>query len=749
MKVLRPLARFSYRRRWPVLGIFILFLTAASIYGSGASDELVTGGFDDPASESAGAAEVLEETFDLGEPDVVIAYSHPTVTVADPRFEEKLRPVLEKLSGRPEVEDLTTPYGPMPGALISQDGRAAVVTLQLAGEGAEEEEAYEMIEPLLRPEGLTTWVGGVIPASLQGQRAAERDLVRGELIALPLVALLLVVFFRGVVVASLPLLVGGFAVAAALACLRLLTHVGEVSIFAMNIVTFLGLGVAVDYSLFMTSRFRDELHAGQSVEAALERTMTTAGRTIAYSGVAVAASLLGLLVFRMNLLRSVAVAGTVVVLMALVATLLFLPAGLAALGHKIELLRVGRKWTAQRRGAWARIANTVMRAPVTVAVLTTAFLLLLGAPFLRLEGSVGGITVLPVEAEARKVADLLASDRFTAEEMPSIQVVLTTEAPVLTEAGLESVERYVDAVSGLGQVASVEAVVGGEGGRSPSEVLGMLAQPGAVGAQVRGRLERIVQGDRTVLQVATSVPAGSSAAESLVEEIRTVDVPGVDAVVGGTPAQQLDLRNALSSRLPWAITIICAFTFVVLFLAFGSLVMPLKAILMNILSLTASFGALVWIFQDGRFEWLLGYTSTGTIELTIPVVMFAVVFGLAMDYELFLLSRIREAYDAEKDSKTSVATGLEQTGRIITRAALLLIAVMLGFIMADMRLIKELGVGMAIAIAVDATIVRALLVPATMELLGRYNWWAPGWLARLWRKLGIGVEEGEAQPTAT
>jgi RND superfamily putative drug exporter len=736
MSIQRPLARLAHRRRWVLLALFAALFVGAALYGAEAPERLVLGGFRAPDSESARVDEVLEETFGMGDPDVVVAYSRPDGPVLDPRAAETLRPALEALRRRPEVAHLTSPYDRPPTALVSEDGEVAVVTLRLAG-GSEvaQEAAYRRIEPLLRVDGLQTRIGGRVPATLQAQRAAKSDVTRGELIALPLVAVLLVIFFRSPVLAVLPLLVGGFAAVGALSCLRLLTHVTDVSVFAMNIVTFLGLGVAVDYSLFLTSRFRDEIDEGHAVEKALERTMVTAGRTIAFSAVAVVASLLGMLVFPLLLLRSVALAGTLVVALALLATLVFLPAGLAAFGTRIEWASFGRR-RPRRGGWWQRLAELVMRAPLTVAAVTTAALLLLGAPFLRFEGSVGGAAALPPQSEAREVVELLRSGRFPDNAVTPVEIVAQTSEPVLSAAGLEAVERYADAVARTPGVVSVEAIVGGTTGRTAAQVRGLVRRMGGAGP-----LEPLVDDRLTVLRVATEPPPDSTAAASLVETLRGLDVPGVRAGIGGEAARTADLQAALERYLPWAAAVIGVTTLVVLFLAFGSVVVPLKAIVMNVLSLTASFGALVWIFQDGRFEELLGYQSTGTVELTIPVVMLAVVFGLAMDYELFLLSRIREAYEDTRDARASVALGLEQTGRIITRAALLLIAVTVGFISADMVLVKELGVGMAIAIAVDATIVRALLVPATMELLGRHNWWAPRWLERLWHRLGLGIEE--------
>jgi RND superfamily putative drug exporter len=709
MNVLERLADLTHRARVPVLVVFALLFAAAAAYGVGAADELGVGGFEDPGSESSHAKQRLEEVFSAAHPDVVVAYTHPTATYREPAFRSILEPVLERIEANDHVAQVGSPYGPVPKALGSSDERTVLVTIELRGESKEARAAYAAIEPLLRPEGLETLVGGVIPASNEAQRAAAADLRRAEMITLPLIAVLLVVFFRGVVVASLPLIIGGFAVSAALAMLRLATHFTDVSIFALNIVTFVGLGVAVDYALFMATRFRDELHAGASVERAVQTTMATAGRTIAYSGLAVAASLLGMLAFPMTMLRSVAIAGSAVVAMALVATLVFLPALLSVLGKRIDYLsvRLSKLEHDSWQGPLKRLSELAMRAPVLVTIAVTAFLVLLGAPFLHINESVSGAAVLPHEAEARQLEELVASDRFPPYAASPLEVLATMDAEGLD--GLERLDEYAQAIRELPDVLRVDTL--GE------------------------------DGEHAFLRVATAARPESPAASELVRSVRGLHVDGISAEVGGNAARLVDLRETLIEKLPIAIAAVCATTFIVLFMAFGSVIMPLKAIVMNILSLSASFGALVFIFQDGRFESLLAFRSPGSIELTVPVVMFAVVFGLAMDYELFLLSRIREAYDESGDTRESVATGLAHTGKLITRAALLLIAVVLGFVTADMLLVKELGVGMTIAIAVDATVVRIFLVPATMQLLGRYNWWAPGPLARLWQRSGLGVDE--------
>ncbi|MET0284524.1 MAG: MMPL family transporter [Polyangiales bacterium] len=753
MSLLSPVASFAYRRRRALLVVFFGVIVAAGLYGRGAAGDLVGGGFDDPRSESARADARLDEVFARGTPDVVVTYSHPTLTVRDEGFRTKLAPTLESLRKVPGVERVSTPYAVQPDALVSNDGHTVVIGIRLEGRRRAIQESYDQLEPKLHVAGLDTLVGGTIPGARQAQAAAEADLSRAELITLPLVAILLVVFFRGLVVAALPLLIGAFSVTSALACVRLLTHFTDVSVFALNIVTFVGLGVAIDYSLFMATRFRDELAAGVDVENAVQHTLMTAGRTIGYSGGAVAVSLLALMAFPLMLLRSVAIAGSLVVMMSLIGTLVFLPALLAALGPRIEWLSFGKKPSAEQVPRfWHNVATAVMKAPVLVTLSVTGLLIVLGLPILRMQPSVSGAAALPEEAEARKVAELMESDRFPQHVTGPLEIIATLgpdargQAPdVLSAAGLERIESYVQQLKKVPHVARVDAVVGSE--RTASQLAPALQGPGA--EQLRTRMAPLAKGKEAALRVALDVPPTSREAETAIKAIRALRVPGLSTMSTSPGARLLDLQHSLGSRMGYALAIICTASFVVLFLAFGSVVMPIKAILMNVLSLSASFGALVWIFQEGRLEGLLGFKSPGSIELTIPVVMFAVVFGLAMDYELFLLSRIREAYDKSHDTHTSVTIGLERTAQIITRAALLLVAVMVGFASADMLLVKELGVGMAIAVIVDATIVRALLVPATMQLLGHYNWWAPAGLAALWKRMHLGVDERDPHELST
>jgi RND superfamily putative drug exporter len=516
------------------------------------------------------------------------------------------------------------------------------------------------------------------------------------------------VIFGGLVAASLPLVIGGVAILGAFTMLRVLSLVTDVSIFAVNIVTFLGLGLAIDYALFIVSRFREELRRDGQVEGALVRTMQTAGRTVAFSGITVAVSLASLLFFPQNFLRSMGFGGMAAVLVAMVGALTVLPALLAVLGRRVDSVRIPMPFRRRRataaadrdadHGAWSRVAHSVMRRPVVYVGATVVLLLALGAPFLRI--AFGGVDarVLPEGTPSRTVSESLQRD-FTGASTSPIEVVVTGADPAALGSYVES----------------------------------LRAVPGVAGADVTGQA-----GETTRISLRYAGEATADATQDLVTAVRDVPVPsGADVLVGGETAALVDLLGSLGATLPWMALFVVAVTGVLLFLAFGSVVLPVKAVVMNILSLAATFGAVVWIFQDGNLSGLLGFTSTGTIEATQPILILALAFGLSMDYEVFLLSRIREQWDRTGDNAQAVATGLQRSGKIITSAALLLVVVIGAFSTSGITFLKMIGVGMVVAIVIDATIVRALLVPATMRLLGNANWYAPKPLLRLYDRIGF------------
>src|SRR6266511_3968011 len=510
----------------------------------------------------------------------------------------------------------------------------------------------------------------------------ERDLARAEMIAVPITLVLLVVVFSSAVAGALPLAVGGFAIVGTLLVLRLLAGLTDVSVYALNLTTALGLGLAIDYSMFIVSRYREELRAGREPPDALVTTMRTAGRTVLFSAATVAVALVALLVFPLYFLRSFGYAGIAVVALAAVGALVVLPALLAVLGRRIDSLRLpfGRRRAARRAaaraaagpgagaagtgsGAWHRIAMAVMRRPVPIALAVVAVLLVLGAPFLGVRFGLPDDRVLPASASSRQVADAIRND-FTARDASALQVVATDAGAPATRAA--EIDRYAASLSGLAGVARVDAMTGSYAGGHKLQATGGRATTGAAArASAAQAADRFVAGGATWLRVVPTVEAYSSAGENLVERVRALPAPfGVE--VGGPSAQLVDTKAAISDRLPMAVAVIAGATLLLLFLMTGSLVIPIKALILNLLSLSAVYGAMVFVFQDGHLSGLLGFTSTGTIDTSMPVLLSCIAFGLSMDYEVFLLSRIKEEYDRSGDTISSVATGLERSGRIVT-----------------------------------------------------------------------------------
>ncbi|GAA3160209.1 MMPL family transporter [Blastococcus jejuensis] len=718
------LGRMMFRRRRWVVALALAFVTFAVTWGTGVFGQLTGGGFEDPDSESTRAGEVAAQELGREGSDVIVLYRSDGLTVDDPAFQEA---VTESLDALPDdvVEQATTFWATQAPQLVSEDRRSTYAVLTLAGDDDQREAGLEEIQADLAADGLDVSVGGGVAINRDINEMVSSDIARAEMISLPILAVLLVIIFGSIAAASLPLAIGGVAILGAFTALRGFAQVTDVSIFAVNVVTIIGLGLAIDYGLFMVSRFREEMRRQGSVEDALARTMATAGRTVAVSGVTVAISLAGLLIFPQVFLRSMGFGGMSAVLIAMLAALTLLPALLAMLGPKVDALSV-RPWlrrvfhrpparpAGDEHGAWARIAHAVMRRPVLITVGVAGLLLALSLPFLRVE--FGGVDerVLPQGTESREVSETLKAE-FPPSSSGPIQSVVTLADPVESPAGGAALQAYVDDVA---------------------------AVPGVDGATVTA-----AAGDTARVSVAYAGDPIGEEARALVGEIRDVPVPdGGEALVGGQAAALEDLLDSLGSLLPWMGLFVVATSFVLLFLAFGSVVLPIKAVVMNVLSLGASFGALVWIFQDGHLSGFLDFTPTGFIEATQPILILAIIFGLSMDYEVFLMSRIREQYDLTGDNTTAVATGLQRTGGIITSAALLLLVVIGAFSLSGIVFIKMIGVAMLIAIVVDATIVRILLVPATMRLLGRANWWAPGPLGRLYARYGIKEDEPAREP---
>ncbi|MEA2487607.1 MAG: putative drug exporter of the superfamily, partial [Actinomycetota bacterium] len=605
-----------------------------------------------------------------------------------------------------------------PAPLKSVDGSQALVLARLT-----RPKTIEDLAPELEVDNaaISVGIGGTAQIFDQVQHQIEHDLTKSELITFPIVLILLIFVFGSVVAASLPLAIGGVSVVGTFLILRLISSLTHVSIFSLNLTTALGLGLGIDYSLFIISRFREELRSGKEPNDALIRTVETAGRTVAFSAGTVAISLAALLVFPLYFLRSFAYAGIAVVALAALSALVLLPALLAVIGRRIDNWELFRHHHVEPgEGMWHRIATFVMRRPIVIAVAVVALLLVLGAPFFGVKFGLPDDRVLPASASSRHVQQDIR-DNFSDQEAAALSVVAIGSGPPGQQT--DQITGYAAKLSTVPGVARVDALTG-------SYIRGVqVAGPGKSSV-------RFVSTDSTWWSVVPSVEPLSAAGERLVHDVRAV-TPPFPVKVGGPSAQLVDSKRSMFSKIPLAGGLIALVTFVVLFLMTGSVLVPTKAVVLNLLSLTATFGAMVWIFQEGHFSNTLNFTPVGFLDTTTPILMFCVAFGLSMDYEVFLLSRIKEEHDITGDNISSVAMGLERTGRIVTAAALLLAVVFVAIGTSGITFIKMFGVGLTLAVVMDATLIRGALVPAFMRLAGRANWWAPTPLRKIYERFGL------------
>ena len=737
--MLTRLAHLSVRRSWRVVIAAALFVVVAGALGGGVAENLTSGGFEDPATESSRADDALAERFDTGVPNVILLVTATDGDVDAPEVAAAGQALTDELAAEAGVTDVLSYWseGNAP-PLRSEDGNRALVVARIEGDDDAVDERIEELGPAYQRAGngepISVEVGGFAQVFHEVGTTIEEDLVTAEMIALPITLVLLVLIFGSLVAASLPLIVGVMSIVGTFLVLQVLSGLTDVSVYALNLTTALGLGLAIDYSLFIVSRYREELRAGHEPRVAVVRTVRTAGRTVAFNALTVAASLCATLVFPITFLRSFAYAGVAVALLAGIFSVVVLPAILVLLGHRVNALTLWRRSvTPPEEGIWHRVATLVMRRPIPVATAVIALLLVLGAPFLGLRLTQPDDRVLPPGAEGREVGDVIR-DEFESEEAGALSVV--TEDAADGPLSAADTEAYAVDLALLPGVSRVDAATGTYCGQGAADQLG--CQPGQLllGPDTSDRYAGFTSSEGSYLSVVPAVEPLSPEGEDLVEAVRATPSPA-PVLVTGASAGLVDVNDSLFSRLPWALGLIAVITAVVLFLMFGSVVIPLKAIVMNLLSLTATFGALVWIFQDGHLSGVLDFTATGGLAAAMPILMFCVAFGLSMDYEVFLLSRIKEEHDAGADNETSVATGLQHTGRIVTAAAVLMAVIFLSFATGHVSFIKMFGIGLTLAVLIDAFLIRGTLVPAFMRLAGEWNWWAPGPLRRIHDRWGI------------
>ena len=697
------LARLADRRPRRVGLLAIAFFLVAGALGGSVADRLDPYGADDPATEAVEARDQLRDA-GLRVPAVIVVVDD--APVAQPATRRRVAALEKELRARGEVKSVSGFYTTRSRDFVSNDGDTTyvVATLKPTGDKEWQEAGGEIADELSSRPGVT--VGGAAVAQEQVNKQVEEDLQRAEMLAFPLLFLLSFIFFRSLVAALLPVMIGLLAIVGTFLILRVASEFGSISIFALNLTTGLGLGLAIDYSLFIVSRYREEIAKDGPGLAAMRRVLATAGRTVFFSSLTVAAALASLLVFPQRFLYSMGLGGSLVVLLAALISLTVLPAVLTLLGTRVNSLAprfLQRRAEADARpdeeGFWYRLSRFVMRRPAPIATLSALFLIVLGLPFLGIKFTTVDPSVLPEEASARQAYDTVSS------EFPPYR-----ETPIWLSVEGASPKATAALTARVGNTPGVAAVA--------------PAQP--------------LEGGVTAIQAVSANPFASEASQTTVERLRDLPPPaGTTVLVGGATADFVDFQDSLTRHLPIAFAIIVIATLVILFLMTGSVVLPIKSLIMNVLNLTAVFGLLVLIFQDGRLEAVLDYASAGAIEQTMPILLFAVAFGLSTDYAVFLLSRIKEARDNGASDSESVAIGLERTGRIVTAAALLFAVAIGAFATSQILFVKENGVGTALAVLIDASIIRALLVPSLMELLGKWNWWAPAPLRRLHERWGI------------
>ena len=749
------LGGFSYRfRKFILAGALALTVILVALSGP-LGGQFSSGGFSVPGSQSQDASNLLSRYFGNSATQLLLVFHSPKPDAASPAVQAKVNDSFRRLVRLPVTASVLSYTNTRESIFIGDHGHDtfAVVNLKLS-ENAATTQLTHLKSYIDRPAGLQLYISGSAPIDALYNTALEAQLQHAELIALPISLILLFLVFGSVMAALLPLVIAGLAVPTSLAVIKILAAHFGMSIFVTNVATIIGLGLAIDYSLFFVKRFREEIPTHESAEAVRIAT-ASAGKAVAVSGTAVAIGLISLILFPASALDSMGVGGVLVVAFTLLFALTALPALLGLLGPRVNWLTLHRSLReAHRRPArtssfWGWVARVVMRRPIAIALPTAAVLLLLGTPFLHLQLSTGSDVANIPPGAARTGYALLNYEFPQAGGVDDLNLVLHYGAPLnqrLTETQQHQLGAYLSKLRAIPGVQGVTGALTPPPGVSKTTYLKQLALPASQRSSgLNSYLAGNIAGPIAQFEVANDYSPDSSRANTLVHRLRSLaGPPSTSALVTGGGALSVDFLHAFGATIPWAVLLVVVVTMVVLFLTFGSVLLPLKAVLMSLISISAAFGAMVWIFQDGHLSNLLQFTPAGNITATTPVLMFAILFGLSMDYEVFLLSRIRERYCEVGDNREAVAHGLTVTGGVITSAALIMITVFSAFAAGDVLQIQTLGVGMAVAVAVDATLVRGIMVPALMRLLGRANWWAPsrlqGWVAKL------GLYEPETVP---
>ena len=692
------LGRFIARRSKSVLVISLLTLIVAGAVGFQAFGKLDGGGYNDPQSESSRAFEYLKSEFNVEDPAVILVIDSPTSNVDDPQVRQKVDAITAKVSATPGVSKVISYWSTGSPQLLSEDRKAGYLFAYGTDDSFDGLSAIaKKVEDQVGSEyeGLSIYYTGTGAVGDAINTKIGDDLKKSEAIAIPLTFILLLFVFGGVIASAMPLVVGISAILGSFFIIYLLTLVTDVSIYAMNLITGLGLGLGIDYSLLIVNRFREEFHKGKNVQDAVIRTVATAGRTVFFSGLTVLVTLASLLFFPLNFLKSFGYAGIAVVALAVIGALIPLPATLALLGTKIDKWAIRKaSITPKEDGRWADLARFVMRKPLTITILTLILLGILAAPIRNIAFGQTDVTVLPKSHPVAQTSQLI-DERFPGREATPVEFLFIDGAKNLAPQEIAAYKEKVRNVSGITHIT-----------------------------------ENTTSNGIVRFQAIHKMSPRTADAQALIEEIRDIPAPA-GLLIGGVAADYTDTQNGIAGALPMALGWVLFSVLILLFAFTGSIILPIKAVLLNVLSLSATLGVITWIFIEGNLARFLGdFTITGTVDTGMIILMLLTTFGLSMDYEVFLLSRIKEEYEKSGDNTESVAFGLQKSARIVTAAALILSVVFAAFVLSGVTSIKILGLGVAFAILLDATVVRALLVPALMRMFGDANWWAPAKLKR-------------------
>src|SRR5258708_14993564 len=741
--------RFVIQVRWAVFSAsgLLLGVSVVGIFTGGTLKDNGGFGSDLPAGKAAkligDEIHPQGQATKTGQSSFSLIFSSTSLSAVDAAFQKALQDAVAPLSSDPRVTSVTTPYN-VPtvakAALISKDSHEALVVVELKDDGHTAQGYIDQLVAEVHPGPLSVVATGQVRINKAFNHVLENDLNRAELVALPVTLLLLVLIFASIVAALLPISVGLLAIAGGVGGTLFLARFTNVSQYAMNIVTLIGLAVAIGYSLFIVNRFRDELAAGASREDAIATSMSTAGRAITFSGITVAIGLSAMLFYQGTFLASMGAGGAIVVAMAVVYGLTFLPALLSVLGGRVDRLRLpflGARGPAGT-GAWHSMALWVMRRPLWVLIPALVVLVLAGTPFLQLRLAQGGVDQLPPSNLPRQGYDTLIRD-FPGQDQTTIEaVVYYPDSSPLISDHIGDIYDLSHRLAALPNVIRVDSIVNGDTSLARADYQRLYSGSlESLPTALHQRLSIDIGSHIARLYIVTNKPPTSDEAPTIVRATRDEHVAGGQVLATGETAFDLDVVDFILGRTPTAVGTVILITYLVLFLLTGSVVLPLKAVLTNLFSISASFGAMVWIFQEGHLSRQLGFTAQ-SIDPSLPVILFSLVFGMSMDYEVLLISRIQEEYRRTGDNQAAVAMGLEKSGRLITGAAAIMVAVFLAFGLAEVVIIKAIGIALAIAVAIDATIVRILIVPSIMRLLGRANWWAPRPLAWLHQRIGAG-----------